>query len=458
MVSAVLKEGGHDTRLYADCILNQAHLDGLVEDFKPGLVGVHVTYPQSGLAQELATYLATKHSLPVVYGGVWPTTMPEKAIETPDIIGLARGEAEYSMLDLANAMQDGKPYMDLEGFWFRRNGEVVKNPPREYIMELDAMPFPDREIFADQPYMNRLPYLEFIGSRGCPFQCSNCFHHSWRNHLTGNKHYVRFKSPARLIAEIKDTLAKYPRKGEPCIGFHDATFTLNRKWTLETCELLKKEIDIPWWCNTRASNLDEELADALKAGGCFEVHVGIESGDPKIRNDVLRKKVTNEQIVNAFKMLKDRDMYTFGFNMLGLPYETEEAILRTVDINRQVQPDTIFCSVFNPFPGTDLYDMVIEKGWLSDRQVESYFNHDSVLDQPSVDHKLVAHYHKFFKLMVKKPWLAALLRPLDRIHVGGHTVYDYIDHQFGAVGVWRKRLSRTLPRPVKRILKRTLGI
>ena len=457
-ISAVLKEGGHDTRLYSDYEFRPAALDEVVESFRPGLVGIHATYPQSDLVLQIAEHLGARHSLKVIIGGVWPTTQGDEAIASPHITDIARGEAEHSLLDLANALERDEPCRDLAGFWFRGNGEVIRNPARPYTENLDNLPFPDRTIFEGQKLLGRLPYLEFIGQRGCPFRCSNCFHHSWRNNTSGAKDYVRYKSPARLVEEIKHAYPNHAPKGEPCMGFHDATFTLNRAWTFEVCDLLRKEVGIPWWCNTRASNMDEELADALKQGGCFEVHIGIESGDEHIRNDVLRKNVKNEQIVHAFEILRDRGLQTFGFNMLGLPHETEEAMIKTVELNRRVKPDTIFCSVFSPFPGTDLHDLVVEKGWLSDRQVNSYFDHTSVLDQPSVDARTVAHYHKFFRLMVKNPWLATVLRPLDKVRLGDRTLYDFIDAQFGQSGFWRKRLSRAIPPSAKRVVKKLLRL
>jgi radical SAM superfamily enzyme YgiQ (UPF0313 family) len=308
--------------------------------------------------------------------------------------------------------------------------------------------------------MNALPYLEFIGQRGCPVGCTNCFHHAWRRNLSGEQGYVRFKSPRVLVDEIKEALERYPLKqAEQCIGFHDPTFTLEKPWALEVCALLADEIRVPWWCNTRASSMDAELADALKASGCFEVHIGIESGDPWIRNKILNKKVENEELITAFQLLKDRGMMTFGFNMLGLPYETEESIKRTVELNRQLMPDTVFCSVFNPFPGTDLYDLVVDKGWLSDRQVTSYFEHTSVLDQPSVDAKTVAHYHKFFRLMVRHPKVAEALRPLDKIPfpVNGHdTLYDQFDSVFGQSARWRKEVIKMMPQSTKDKIKKAL--
>ena len=457
-VSAALKEAGHDTRLYAHYEFLGSELDAVVREFKPALVGLHVTYPQSRLSMEMAAHFHRKHGLPVVFGGVWPTTRGDDAMACPDIIGIARGEAEESLVELASAMEAGEPYHHIEGFWFRHEGEIVRNAPRPYIRDLDALPFPDRTIFQDQPHMNLLPYWEFSGQRGCPIGCTNCFHHTWRRNLVGNRSYVRFKSPRRLVDEIKDTVAKYPLKqGDPCIGFHDPTFTLRKKWALEVCELMADEVGIPWWCNTRASSLDEEMTVALKKGGCFEVHIGIESGDAWIRNEVLKKRVDDEQIVAAFDLLRKHGILTFGFNMLGLPYETEESILKTIELNRRLMPDTVFCSVFNPFPGTDLHDLVIEKGWLSDRVVNSYFEHTSVLDQPSVDKDTVAHYHKFFRLMVKHPGIAAALRPLDKLKPPGRSsVYDKLDGTFGQSSLWRKRVIQLMPQSTKDRIKQAL--
>ena len=455
-VSAVLKEAGHRTKLYAHYEYHEDELDAVVEEFRPGLVGFYVTYPQSDLAMQMAARLHRTHGLPVVFGGIWPTLSGEDAIACPDIIGLARGEAEKSFPKLVQKIEEGKPYTKLRGFWFRDNGKVIRNAEPPYVHDLDRLPFPDREIFKDQPHMNALPYWEFIGVRGCPVGCTNCFHHSWMRNLHGDTDYVRFKSVDYLEREIRDTIANYPLKVEPCIGFHDPTFTLEREWALDACRVLK-DIGVPWWCNTRASHVDEELVHVMYDSGCFEIHIGIESGDPWIRNKVLKKDVQDDEIVDAFRWCKEAGMLTFGFNMLGLPYETEESMRKTVELNRRILPDTVFCSVFNPFPGTDLFDLVSEKGWLSDRKVRSYFEHTSVLDQPSVDASVVAHYHKFFRLMVRHPRVAATLRPLDKLKLNGSTtLYDHFDGVFGQSARWRKEVIKKMPQSTKDRIKQVL--
>jgi radical SAM superfamily enzyme YgiQ (UPF0313 family) len=205
--------------------------------------------------------------------------------------------------------------------------------------------------------------------------------------------------------------------------------------------------------------MDEELAHIMKNAGCFEIHIGIESGDPWIRNHVLKKDVDDQQIIDAFRWCREAGILTFGFNMLGIPYETEESMRRTVELNRKVLPDTVFCSVFNPFPGTDLHDLVVDKGWLSDRVVSSYFEHTSVLDQPSVDASVVAHYHKFFRLMVRHPKVAAALRPLDKVPLainGNDTLYDQLDGVFGQSSLWRKKLIKRMPQSTKDRIKQFL--
>jgi anaerobic magnesium-protoporphyrin IX monomethyl ester cyclase len=455
-VSAVLKQDGHDTRLYAHYEYHEDELDAAVAEFQPDLVGFYVTYPQSDLAMRMAAHFHRTHGLPVIFGGVWPTTRGDDAIACPDIIGICRGEAEASFRKLVNKMAAGEDYTRLRGFWFRKGDKIVRNQEAAYVHDLDKLPRPDRSIFVNQPHMAQLPYWEFIGQRGCPVGCTNCFHHAWMRNLKGDTNYVRFKSPEYLEDEIRDTIANFPLKVDPCIGFHDPTFTLERDWALKVCAILK-DIGVPWWCNTRASHMDQELAFIMKDAGCFEIHIGIESGDPWIRNNVLKKDVQDQEIIDAFSQCKAAGMLTFGFNMLGIPYETEESMRKTVELNRKILPDTVFCSVFNPFPGTDLYDLVIDKGWMSDRKVSSYFEHTTVLDQPSVDARTVAHYHKFFRLMVRHPKVAAALRPLDKVSINGSsTLYDGLDGVFGQSSLWRKQLIKKMPQSTKDRIKQVL--
>ena len=155
----------------------------------------------------------------------------------------------------------------------------------------------------------------------------------------------------------------------------------------------------------------------LKRAGCVEVRIGVESGNERIRSQVLCKKVTDDDIYQAFRRLKAAGIRRWSFNMLGLPYETPRTLRDTIRLNQKLRPDQLFCSIFQPYPGTHAYDICKENGWLTGRSTGSYFEHEYTVNQPTISRQRVVFYHDIFQALVNWPLLSPLIILLRAIPV-----------------------------------------
>ncbi|MCK4823025.1 radical SAM protein, partial [bacterium] len=265
------------------------------------------------------------------------------------------------------------------------------------IQDLDELPFPDRTIYdyasLEDAKLNR---AVFMASRGCPYNCSYCCNHKLKEISTGQ--YVRFRSVDNIIKEIQLVTGEHQVKS---VTFHDDTLTLKKEWLREFSEKYRQKINLPFICNSRANLLDKEIISLLKNAGCQGISMGIESGNDYIRQTVLNRNINEQQIVNSFGLCKEYNIPAASYNMVGLPFEDLEKILDTIKLNAQIRPTSMQVSIFFPYPGTNIYDVCSKNNFLSDIEVDSYFER-TILLQPSISGKQVEFAFRSFKLTV---WL-----------------------------------------------------
>jgi anaerobic magnesium-protoporphyrin IX monomethyl ester cyclase len=422
-MSSVLKKHGHETRLEALYDLDEEWLEEAVADYQPDVVGLSVTHNQFGLASAASEALRRHGDFPIIMGGVHPCLCPDQCIAADGVTAICLGEGEMTLLELVQKMARGEDWSGIEGLWVNRNGEVIRNPVRPWVDDLDSLPNPDRELFDRCGIMRRKERLEVICSRGCDFGCSNCFHHGWRRRFGPRRGYVRHRSPERVLQEIREGLEQRP--SARIVQFHDADLLSDPSWFESFAPQYARDVGLPFACNIRATSMTREAAALLRAANCSRLHIGVESGSELIRNKVLRKKVNNEELLRAFSLAREGGIFTLAFNMIGLPYETPKTIRQTIRLNRKLRANVVFASVFLPFPGTDLYDLCQKEGWITPRTVKSYFEHQSVLEQPTITSHQVAYYHRIFPWAVKYPWIAPLVALTARTPwLGGRRLYD----------------------------------
>ena len=433
-ISAMLKKHGHKVEMFI-VGKNEEKAIEEISSFKPDLVGFPCTTGVHRWALKFAGKMKDKVPGKVILGGAHATYFPE-VINEPQVDIICRSEGEYAVLEIADKIDMGADISDTLNCWVKVNGEITKNDQRPLVENLDELPFPDRKL-----YIRKYPYLKrsqkaFIGGRGCPFDCTFCFNHALIKLYKGKGKVVRYRSVDNLIAEIKEVKDKYSLK---TVYMQDDTFILNKKWVAEFAEKYKREVGLPFVCLIRADLADEEMIKKLAEAGCKNVFFGVEAGSEDLRNSLLKKKVTDEEIRSVAALLKKYGMRFRTYNMLGLPGETLEDAFKTVSINAEIGTDYPWCALFHPFPGTELAEYAKEKGLLDasvDTANPSFFK-DSIIKS---EHKReLVNLQKLFFYGVKFPRSMPLIKRLIRLRPN-----TFFDLAFLASYAWCYLLSENL--------------
>ncbi len=215
---------------------------------------------------------------------------------------------------------------------------------------------------------SRSKYQIIFCSRGCPYRCNYCNTAS----IWGRK--VRYHSVQRIIEEIKKIKREENTRH---IQFLDDTFTLNSEWVKELCNLIITEnLNITWSCLTRIDRLEESLLRLMKKAGCNGIAMGVESGSQKVL-DAVKKDLTLEKIFEGQKIINKVGIPWDAFMMIGMPYETKEDMLATLNMIKKLKCRSIILSVFTPYPGTELYQVTKEMGLLNDDREWEHYSHQS---------------------------------------------------------------------------------
>lgn len=423
VLAAVLKKAGHEVAL-VDTTFGKTDEEILriATDFGPDLIAVTTATNDFVYATHISTMLKNKFDLPVVAGGFHALIAPEEIISKDCFDYVCVGEGEDAILKLVKALEDNKSPNKISNLWIKdkKSGKIIKNSIRPLVHDLDELPIPDREIFNYAEYIkwNR-GVATFLSTRGCPYQCTYCINHFLIKKYTGKGAYVRFRSIDNLFLEIKDVIKKYGEHVK-AIEFYDDTFTLDKKRVEEFCARYSEEIGIPFDLNVRVNAVNLETFRLLKKAGCRRVSIGIESGDEEIRNKVLKRNMSEKEIIDTFRAAKSAGLGTYAFNMIGVPYETKESINKTIRLNKICRPDYVGVSIFNAFRGTELYDLAKEQGLLKKGYSKSYF-YESNINHPNFSEKDLIRIRNSFGFRVffsRRPlWAIADLVDKNLAHI-----------------------------------------
>jgi len=373
-LSAVLKERGHQTALInvndkLGYPLNVERIARDAAEFEPDLIGLSLVTNQYQYGREIAEALKLRFpNVPIVAGGVHVTMAPGEVLtECPAIDYACVGEGEDALADLVDKLDSGEPADSIPNIWTRRDGSIVANAVRPFP-NLASLPKKDYSIFDFQKLIDaKNGWVGLMASRGCPFRCSYCFNHKIvrlyerDTGLRGSRlGYIRRHPVDDIITEIEFLLGNY--SGIDTFIFDDDLFTMDKDYVLEFCRKYSKQFDVPYVVNGHVRVFDDEVAKALKEGGCRMVKFGLESGSQRIREQVMNRRMTNEHIADAFAAAHRAGLETSAFVMFGLPHETRDDIMATVGLLAEVEPTRFRWAIFFPFVGTDAYEISREAG------------------------------------------------------------------------------------------------
>ncbi len=412
-ISSMIKSHGHECELAVGESLDDFEMKIL--SFQPDLVAFSVMSGSHHWGKEIAIQVKNKFGIQNIFGGAHPTFFPEFVLEE-GIDYLVRGEGEEAMLAILDCIARGENFNGTPNLSYKKENKAVHNPLRNLSADVDDYPLPDRDLYSSlNGHLDR-HVRNVITSRGCPFHCSFCFEDAMRELYKGKGKYVLIRNFDNVIEEFKrlkkDTNVRV-------IYFADDVFGMKKEWLYDFLKVYKQEIDLPFICLVRADIVasDEQYAHQLADAGCRSVFFGVESGNEKLRNDVLVKQLTDDQILRAAKLLHQAGIKFRTYNIVGLPDETLEDAFSTVEMNIKMKADYPWCSIFSPFPGTALTDYAFAKGYLSptfeyEKLSKSFFL-ESQLAMPHI--RQLQNLQKLFQTAVLWPWTFGIIKHLIKL-------------------------------------------
>lgn len=308
----------------------------------------------------------------------WPSAAPDFALRLKRLF--TTHDPGWQPLWHAAHFADGDaPLTRIKGLVWRNGSEVVINPPRPYIANLDDLPLPRHDLLPLKAYRAPLvggPYAFSVPSRGCPAGCRFCIKH------VSYGASVRFRTPENVVDEIEVLVNLGVRK----IHMYTDLFTVNREHVMGICEgILERKLQVRWTCNSRVDFVDLELLQQMRRAGCWMISWGIESGEPEMLKR-MNKGITLEKVEKALGWAKEAGIMNWGYFIIGLPGETEASIRKSIDFAKRLPLDLILFHIAAPHPGTPFFFEVVENGWFrpGTRWEDVDMDRSTVLDYPNL--------------------------------------------------------------------------
>lgn len=396
-ISSVLKSHRHSVSLHhvKKEISRNSILD-IIQRESPDLIAFSAVTNQIGYVETWSRWTKEEFRIPIICGGIHTTLCPEQVIGFEGVDMVCRGEGEYPLLDLVHDLER----TDIMNLWTKEGDSIVKNPLRPLINHLDELPYPDYGLFDYETILkDRNGDLAIIASRGCPFSCTYCCNHALKKIHEGTGKYFRLKSVDYVLKEIEMFTQRYPIKH---LTFADDVFGLSKDWALEFCEKYPQKFKLEFECNARADLVDEKFIDSLKIANCTQINMGVEAGNEWLRKKVLRRNISNEQIIKAFDTAHKFGISTLAYNMIGLPYETPEMAWETINLNKRIAPSQVAVFFFYPYLGTELHELCKKEGFLSEKKSSSYVSESVLENLPISAKELQKLYTEFYKYSIER--------------------------------------------------------
>lgn len=338
-----------------------------LNSIKPDLIAFTSTSFGFYQINELAGSIKKVFSaIPIILGGIHSTIKPDD-LEDSNFDAFCIGEGEKPLVTLIKKMQRNEDYFSTPSFHFKSNRTIIRNVLEPYEKNLDNLPPYDWEIFDTHKLLKlREGWVSLSLSRGCPFNCNFCINHKMKE-IQGAKGYVRHKSVGRAISELLYLISRFPIK---VFNFEDDILISSRSWASEFLSRYKNEIyekyGIRFKVEARVDMITESIIKELKTAGCQEIQFGVETGNSMLRNFILNKNISDDQILNAFTLCWKYHINTLAFVMMGIPGETVDTIMDTVIMLSKIKSYLIRPAFIFPIYGTGFYSYCLQNNLLKE--------------------------------------------------------------------------------------------
>lgn len=415
VLSAYLKKHGHETKLLhvSDELEYSLDVSSIVRDvlaYNPGLICFSSVTNQWFYVQTIAKFIRRACKIPICVGGHHANAAAHQIIREKAVDFVCRGEGEIPLLELVNRIErgvscdyvpnmlskagasalaepakatgtyglqsisvqshagttdDGGSCRKSTDFFLDDGSRVIENPVGRWVDNLDDLPFEDREVFDyDRIVKTRSGWAEVIASRGCPYACTYCFNvpffDMYRKDLEGSQErvrmrdFIRRRSVGSTIEMLREVKEKY--SNVQYFTFVDDVFAIYSRWLADLAPAYRDAVGLPFAATSQPLAFDENIARLLKEMGCKVVKMGVEAGNPDIRNHVLNRNIPDNVLIDGFALARKYGLKPQAFNMIGLPTETKDDMIQTARLNAKLRAYIVWVSTFMPYPGTVLDD------------------------------------------------------------------------------------------------------
>jgi radical SAM superfamily enzyme YgiQ (UPF0313 family) len=385
LLSGVLKEAGHETSLvFNPALFNDRYYldipplanlfdrtDRVVEEAvaeQPDLLAFSVLTPSYQWSLGVARAVKARLDVPVIFGGVHPSAVPEVCIEDPAVDYVCVGEGERAILELCEVLppSDQRPAQPIHNLWWRDGDRIVRGEPSPFIQRLDELPYYDKELWRGHTPVNHT-WLT-MASRGCPYRCTFCFNNFFAKIPgKGGGSYLRHRSIDHMMGELVEGKRSFDFRR---VDFVDDIFTTDRRWLRDFLTEYTREIDRPFQCLVHPRYIDDEMARWLKDAGCQHVQMGLQSADGEYKRTQLLRMEREDHMERSMRSLADAGLDVKLDHMLGLPGEPVSAQEKALELYRQFPPRRIQTFWLTHLPGVELTKSAVESGDLSPEDYE----------------------------------------------------------------------------------------
>ncbi len=384
-LAAALEKAGFEPRIFTmDQTLNHKgayfwtyNLPTLLEslaDFDPQLVGIACPYSARWcFVRRLTQILRRRFAVPIVIGGIHPTSFPDYCLTTSEADFAILGEGDETTVQLASCLLEGRSPTAIDGLAYKMPDGVVVNPKTHYIADLDDLPFPAyhlidmdaqrRQSAGDQYFQLKGMYFSILTSRSCPNQCAFC------NMFMSHGKRWRSRSPENVLAEIRHLVERY---GVRQFAVVDDNFTFNRERAIQILRgIIDSGLDIrvSYANGLSLKTLDDELISLIKKAGACELYISIESGSAYVRNEIYGKRIPEEKIHEVYAACQREKLPVSVNFMIGAPGESDGTISASIAMMRKVRAPAYF-NFTTPFKGTKLYDDYLRQGLINEKDFQ----------------------------------------------------------------------------------------
>lgn len=322
---------------------------------------------------------------------------------------IIRAEPEYTVRELALALRENKEVAGITGLSHRSDGAIIHEGERPWIEELDELPYPAWHLIDRKRYtlpFSKRPFLSLFSSRGCPFSCIFCADHAYY----GKK--LRKRSPSRIVDEMEYGCSRFEISD---FLFWTESFTFSRDLVMEIAgEIMRRNLQVRWYCNSRVDNVDRELLQTMKKAGCRMMSFGIESFSPLVLSNI-KKGTTPEQAEQAVRLAHECGLEVIAHCIFGLPGETEQSMRDTLRRICGLPVDYAQFYAATPFPGTEFYTMCKDK--IKDQKWENYEQGTCIIDTEDISAEMLNRIRD-------EAYRAFFYRPVVIAHVAGKIVKE----------------------------------